>query len=909
GSAYIGGGEGFSNKYLIDGVDNNDPSFQTPTITLSIDAIAGIRLLSKNYPAEFGGSASQVNIATKSGTNKYHGTLYDFLQNDALNATNYFSRPDPISGRIKPVVRYNQFGGSLGGPLTIPKLINGQNRLFFFVNYEGTRSHSVVNQQGRFPTIAELQGDFSGDPTIYDPATGLPFPGNKIPTIDAKAAQIIALNVFPTPNVPPQPGFNTVKALNVPDNIDQYTVRVDARISARDSLFVRWSASAENRIAPKIDPNGDVTYRQSGKNLAVDYTHIFSNSLVNDFKIGLNRPLTTALAAGAFGKDIAGSLFTGTDPNPATYGLTHLGFSDYTTIGATGSAPNNFTTNDPTIADNLTVIRGAHTLKLGAVLRKVYYKEVNANEPRGNIGFDGRYTSGSLNTSGNAIADFLLGDSSGGSVYQGNYSGWYNSHGWDFFAQDNWKVTPKLTVDLGLRYEYESPFQEEHDRVSMFDSTYPGGRYVTPNAAAAAEVNSPLIGVRKSRNLTEPDRNNWAPRIGFSYRAEPMTVVRGGYGVFFDTLEFNEYVLPVLNAPFQKSASVSGTIGNPVKIDGLFPIASTPTPVAGSMVGLFLDTHSVTPYSQNWNLDIERELPGDQMVEIAYIGSELTQGTHRLNYSQGILKNAGQPDASVTFPYPNFALVILSTTGASSNYNAGYVRYTKRFSKGYSILANYTFSRVMGIEQAPAFIGTVGGYPQNTWDLKADYGALPYDARHNLVISGIWELPFGKNKAFASNLPYAANLLVDGWQVSGIKIYRSGFPYLVSASDASQTHSSNARADIIGNPRTPDPVDPSRAFNRYAFAQPVLHTFGNSRTDQLRGPGLTNTDLSLFKNTYIGGNLNFQLRVDAFNVFNQAQIGPFPGNRFSLDPASSFGVYSTIQHNARNLQVGAKIIF
>lgn len=908
GETFVGGGQQYSNKYLIDGVDNNDPSFQTPTITPSIDAIEGIRLMNKNYPAEFGGSAAQINIATKSGTNQYHGTLYEFLQNDALNATAEFSPRDPISGRSKPVLRYNQFGGSLGGPLTIPKVLNGHNRLFYFFNYEGTRSHAVASSFARFPTPAELSGDFSADPTIYDPTTGLPFPGNKITTIDPKAAQIIALKVFQTPNIPPQPGYNTVRRLAVPDNIDQYMARVDARISARDLLFVRWSASSENRLAPSIDPTANLAYGQSGKNMAVDYTHIFSNSLVNDFKAGLNRPLTIQSAAGAFGPDIAGSLFNGTDPSEATHGVPFMNFTGYTFIGAPPNAPIDYTTNDASISDDLTLIHGAHTLKMGAVLRKLYFKEINANQPRGSLTFSGLYTSGPLNTTGNGLADFLLGDAVSAAVNQGNYAAWFNSHGWDLFAQDDWKVTPKLTVDIGVRYEYNSPLQEEHDRVSMFDPTHPGGGLVTPNAAAAAAVHSPLVGVRESRNLTEPNRKNLAPRVGFALRPLPQTVVRGGYGIFFDTLEFNDYYIPALNSPFQKTAAVTGVPGNPAKLDNLFPIASTPAPVAGAIAGYFIDTHYRTPYSQNWNLDIERELPGESMVEIAYIGSKGTKLPDRELLSQGNLKVPGQA-SSIVFPYPNFAQILYSTAQSYSNYNAGYVRFTKRSSKGYSILANYTYSKTMGIEASPGGIGLSTAYNQNIYEPGADYGAVGYDATHNLIASGTWELPFGRNRAFANHLPYAADLVIGGWQINGIYNYRSGFPFQITAPDFSGTHSGHTRANIIGNPHAPDPVDPHRAFNRYAFAQPDKYTFGNSGVDVLRGKGLSNADMSLFKNTYIHENLNLQLRAEAFNVFNRAQIGPFPGSGFNLDPAAAFGLYRGIQHQPRILQLAAKIIF
>lgn len=908
GSTFVGGGRAASNQYLIDGVDDNDPGFETPSITPSIDAIQEIRLMNKNFSAEYGNSASQVNIATKSGTNSYRADLYEFFRNDVLDATDYFSVRDPVTGRAKPVLRYNQFGGSLGGPLSVPKLINGHDKLFFFFNYEGSRVHSAVSARGRYPTVAELSGDFSADPTIYNPATGQPFPGNKIPSVDPKATQIIALALIPSPNVTPQPGYNTIKTLIYPDNVDQYTARVDARISAKDSLFVRFSASSEDQQVPTIDPYGGQVNTQTGKNLAVSYTRTISPHLINEARVGLNRPISQRTQAGAYGKDIAGSLFNGVDSMPVTFGMTQISWTQYSAIG-TGNGPLSWFTTNAEVADNVTIIHGAHTFEFGAGARKYFYKSSNAYEPRGIITFTGLFTKGPLNPTGNAVADFILGRPFTGALNEGNYTGWYNSHGVNFFVQDDWKIGPKLTLNLGVRYEYLAPFQEEHDRVSTFDPSYPGGRLLTPNAAAAAAVNSPLIGVAPSRNLTDPDRNNWTPRIGFAYRPFSRDVLRGGYGIFDDTFEFNEYAFPFLNPPFQKTAAVTGSVANPVSLDTLFPIAPTPQPVPGTIVSLTLNPHNRTPYVQQWNLNFEHELSKDSVLEIGYLGSEATKLHYRRQAAQGILHNPG-PNATVTIPYSNFLVILEDTTGASSNYNAFFARFEKQFSHGYSFLSHYTFSKVMGTSSAASILGTTGNFAQNAWDQRADYGELAYDVTHNFVASGIWDLPFGKGKPLAGQLPYAANLVVSGWQLNGIYQAHSGFPFEVGAVNVSGTGvGENPRADEVGNPRTKDTIDPSRAFNRYAFAQPATHTFGNSRIDAMRARGLSNTDISLLKNTQIRENLNIQIRADAYNVFNNTQVGPFPGNQFSLDPSSSFGLYQSIQHEARILQLAGKLFF
>lgn len=899
GMTFVGGNQGSSNKFMIDGVDDNDPSFQTPTITPSLDAISGIRLMSQNYPAQYGGSAAQINISTKSGTNQYHGTLYDFFQNDSLNATDFFSLRDPITHRIKPVERYNQFGGSLGGPLTIPKIINGHNRMFFFFNYEGLRSHTVSSGFGLYPTAAELSGNFSADPPIVNPATGKPFPGNIIPPSDfsSKAKQIIALGMFPTPNVAPQPAFNTVKSLTNPDNIDQYLARVDAKISSRDSLFVRWAGSAETRLAPSVDKFGGEEFGQKGKNLAVGYTHIFSPTLVNVFHAGMNRPVTVQEQFGAFGENIAGSIFPQVSSVPATFGAPLLLFSNFA-VGAPPNAPLDYTTTDESISDDLTYIRGAHTLMFGARVRHLFFKEINADAPRGTIGFTGAYT-------GNSIADFLLGDANTASLNEGNFTGWYNSHGWDFFAQDDWKVTPRVTVNLGLRYEYESPLVEEHDRVSFVDLTYPGGRYVTPNVAAAKAIDSPLVGTINSRNITKPDYNNFAPRVGFAFRPTQRTVIRGGFGIFYNNLEYNDYFFPILNPPFANSASFAGTPTVSVPLDSLFPISPTPAPLPGATFPLMLDRNMRTAYVDNWNLDVERQLSSTQSIEIGYTGSESTHLQYERQGAQGIL--TGNPSNPVVFPYSNFFVIFEIAGGVSSNYNAGFIHYSKRFGNGFSLLGNYTYSKAMGTSSGVGELGSFLTFAQNAWDQNADYGALAFDATNNVVLSGIWDLPFGKGMAFANRLPSAANYIIGGWQLNGIYNYRSGFPFQISALfDNSFTISGNPRAQVTGNPHRNSSTPHGIAFNTAAFSEPAPLTFGNSSTDPLRGKALANTDLSLFKNTHIGERFNAQLRLEAFNVFNQSDPGPVPGFVQGTGP---FGQYTSLQHQARIVQIAVKLIF
>jgi hypothetical protein len=916
GNLYLGGGRGSSNGYLIDGVDNNDPGFQTPTITPPIAAIEDFRLMNKNYTAEYGGSAAQVNVATKSGTNDFHGTAYEFLRNDAMDAINAFSVKDPVTGRYKPVLRYNQFGAAIGGPVLIPHVINGRNKLFFFGGYEGVRSHSVTSGLGFFPTAKELSGDFSADPTIiYDPSTGKPFPGNIIPKNsperDPKAQALIDAGLFPATSATGVPGTNVVRSLSAPDDIDQYMIRVDAHLGPNNSLFARYSQSSENSATPNVAPLGGTTQQQAGKNIAVDYTHIFTTNLINDLRFGLNRPITHQQQEGANTHNVAG-IFTGVETDPATWGAPYTFLNGYSVAGGNTNGPLNYFTTDVKLSDMLTWIHGPHTIQAGVDVGKLSFKEVNSYLGRGLFVFLGYYTANPANFSGgSSVADFLLGDTYEGLVYQGNYTGWYNSWGEGGFVQDNWKLSKRLTLNLGVRYDYQAPLQEEHNRVSSVDFNYPGGRILTPNSAAVAAANSPLVAYTGARDIVRPTKNAWQPRVGLSFRPRGSTVFRIGYGIYYDSVEFNEYVFPVLNVPFGNTAAIvsPSIITDPVRLETLFPVSPTSAPIAGTIGSLTLNHDSQQPYAQQWNFGMQHELPGNTVMEIGYIGSEGTHLQDRRNMAQGQLTNPG-PNAVINFRYTNFSSILLTENFASSNYNALIARFEKRFSHGYSLLANYTWSKALGTTSATGDIGTqnAGGY-QNSWDPRADYGPLGYDLKHNFLFSPIWELPFGRGKAIAANAPAVANALIGGWQVQGIFTAHTGYPFTILATDHSQTkgNGGGARASLVPG-QNPYASTPGRVFNINAFQQPSLKTFGNSGNNMMRAVGLNNTDLSLIKNTTIHESLGFQLRFEAFNAFNQKDLGPFPG--LSLNgPRESFGVYNSIQHDARVLQVALKINF
>lgn len=913
GELYSGGNRGSSNAYMIDGVDDNDPGMQTLTITPPIEDIQDFRLMNKDYSAEYGGSAAQLNIATKSGTNEFHGTAYEYSENDAYDAVAEFAVKNPVTGAYKAVDRYNRFGAAAGGPIL-------RNKLFFFTDYQGVRSHVVSNGLGIFPTAAEQAGDFSAECTagftngvcnnikqqLFEPGTVTPIKGNVITNyqpIDPTAAKMLKTGIFPATAPTSLPGINYIATLNTPDNINEYNIRVDAKLGQKDSLFARFSSSGESYAVAAVQPYGGSNATQAGKNIAVDYTHIFTSNFINDLHVGINRPVTSEVQDGGGGSDnITGSFFTGTSSDSIFWGAPYIYLSGYSTSGGPAVGPLYYVTTDAKVSDAVTWIHGAHTVQSGFYVGKVRYKETDSLISRGLLEDIAFYTDGFGTSAGDAFADLLLGDTFFAEEIQSNATAWYDS--WDEagYINDIYRLGTRVTLNLGVRYEYTAPMREEYNRGSIFDPTYPGGRLLTASTAGVAAANSPLVAYTPARDLTEPSKKDWSPRIGITFRPFANTVIRAGYGIYYDANEYNEYFFPALDSPFSTSYSAEDLtyFSKPVKLSSLFPTAS-PTPVAGTIGAYSLYRQSRTPYNEQWNFDVEHELPGNMMVEVGYVGTSASRIQDRREEDQGILS---APGGTVTKPYSNFVSILESENEASSNYNALIGRFEKRFSHGYSLLASYTYAKALGTESADADIGTENseGY-MNAWDKRADYGPLSYDLTQSLVFSPIWELPFGRGRMLASNAPGPINAVIGGWQAEGIFTAHTGFPFSVFATDESGTGSDSPRAEVIGNPFGPHAA--GLAFNTAAFGNAPTHTFGNSGNNMMRGLGINNSDFSLIKTTTIHESLNFQLRFEAFNVFNQADIGWIPGD--STTVPSTFGQYLGIQHQPRSLELAGKI--
>jgi len=896
GGLWVAGGRDDANSYYIDGLENNDPGFQTIAVTPPIDAIEEFKIMNQDYTAEFGRGLGQVQIAIKSGSNKFHGTGYDFFRNDVLDARGFFDYTNPVTNRSKGQLRYNQFGGSLGGPIK-------RDKWFFFGDYEGTRNHTFNLQEGTMPTTAELSGDFSADAPIYNYVTGVQYPGNNISNlIDPKIAKIIAEGMFAPPNTSLPGDINEVAYLVTPDTINIETVRVDGKISDRDSLFARATIQNENIVSPSVYPLSGGVWIQNGRSVALGFNHLFSPRVINELRVGFVRPFSSQSLQSGF-KGAAQDIFTGMNTAPNELGTPTLIITGYGTYGSRSFAPYAFLTNSYSFADTLTYTRGRHSIRMGIEFYHWLYNDVNSDVQRGNFYFSGLFTQGPLNPSGNGMADFLLGLTDFARDANGGNQAYLHSISPNLFIQDDWKVSARLTLNLGLRWEYREPYTEAMNRVSGVDLTYPGGRICTPNPQEVALLNDPYLVSDCPRGIMNPDYRDYGPRVGFAYRpfASNNTVLRGGFGIFYGNYQSDENT-GIDSVPYTTAFSRDYTPQNPPDLDALFPAPVTPAPYPPISGTIGMDRNTRLPYTEQWSFDVQRLVGSDWVLDVGYLGNSSKRLNARLPQYQGVLATPGDV-SSIVFPYYNIACCFLDESANKGNYEALNLRVEKHFSRGFYMQTAYSWSHNLSIDSETI------DEPQYMWDRNADYGNTNFDVRQRLVISATYELPFGRGNHFGSGLSGVADKLTRGWQANGIYQIQSGFWYPISAVDESETEGTynSFRADLVGNPHAPDRIDPTRAFNRSAFAQPAVGYFGDLGNDTMNGKGINNFDFSLFKNTFVSERFNVQFRAEFFNLWNHTQLGPFPGSSISNEAA--LGVYTTIQHAPRVAQMAIKLIF
>ena len=920
----VGGAREKSNGYLIDGVDAQDPHYLTPSFFASVDAVQEFRLETNAFSAEFGRSAAQVNATTKSGTNEYRGSAYHFFRNDALDATNFF---DNRNARGKSPLRYNQFGTTFGGPLTVPRIYQGRNRSFFFMNYEGTRVRRGRTGQLSVPTAEQRAGDFNplgfrNNRAIYDPATTRPnpsgagfirdpFAGNRIPAARGGEFAKKILSLYPQPNSAAATGNNYFAALSDLSDNNQGILRLDHRFNDRNSVFYRFAIFDGPQSNKSPIDNGGQTTEVRTYNMAFNYVRSFTPSVINELRLGYNRPTYLVLQDGAYGTDYATLLgLKNLLRDPIVWGIPNVSLTGFTGVG-NALNPTTQVSNVYHLVDHVSVIRGSHTIKTGIDFRKTNYNDRSENSARGVFGFTGVMTAmpGST-TTGVSVADLLLGLPITASGSSTSLAGNFNGFTFAFFAQDDWRLTRRVTLNLGLRYELNTRYTDVQNRLTLFDTTYPGGRLLIAGgtkawvpAPAPAVVDS---GVHTRRGLLPNDANNWAPRFGVAFRphGDSRMAVRASYGVFYEIVELQDVRTFVRNPPFGEvidlrgDANANSNSATALRVTDLFPERGSPRSRPG-VFGTYGEYRD--PYYQQWNVTVQRALPGSMAVETGYIGSKGTRLAQRLNLNQARLDaDPARPTPILTRrSYPLFGDSIrLTDNNANSTYHAGFVKLERRFASGFSYLGSYTFAKAIDAASL------IDDQPRDIYNLRLSKSRSGFDIRHRIVFSGSYELPFGKGKRLA-NRDGLLDLLIGGWQSNVIGQWRSGFPFSVLAGvDSCNCAAASQLAQQVGDPRTGFTKSIDQWFNTSAFARPATGTFGSSGRNILDGPSQISFDLSLFKTFKFSEHSSLQFRLEAFNAFNNTPFG---------QPGSTVGTptYGFIQSagDPRVIQLAAKLRF
>jgi outer membrane receptor protein involved in Fe transport len=911
-----GGMRDTQNNFLLDGVDNNPTELagaqrRSEMVQPSIDAIQEFKVQTNSYAAEYGRAlGSVVNVTTKSGTNDLHGTVFEFLRNEKLDAKNYFAPPGP-----KAPFKRNQYGFAVGGPVYIPKIFNGRNRVFFFTDYEGTKIRESSNSSSTLPTALMRTGNFSELLTqrnppvaITDPKTGAPFAGNIIPPnrLDPLALKLVSL--YPTP-LTAGVAANFVYQAPRPQDIDKYDVRTDINVRSQDNIS--WRLSRQNANIPAVLTlpapafgGGAFDSKIVGINTGANWNHIFTPNSIMSVRGAWNY--------GSFVRD-----------NPAST-LSQFFNQQYGIQGATSTLPGSFSQmnitgyaslgigpNNPVIRDSqnrqltgdLTWTHGAHTIKLGGSILRSQNNIFNIrNEIGGPYQFNGRYTK-------DGMADFLLGLSSQftwSSRLQVNLRSWNEAA----FVQDDWKITPNLTLNLGVRYDIVLPFTEKRNKMGDFDD------WTDP--AHPKLIVAGLNGDdRYNRAMIATDKNNFAPRVGFAYKLGSKTVVRAGYGMFYAYMEpLGDAEWLIGNPPFAYGVTLtsSATVPALVLSQGLAPGALDLAKATGITLAS-IERQAISPYAQQWNLNIQRELGANWMAEIGYSGSK---GTHLEEVYDENFSPPGPGNINDKRRYQSVAIPGTSINAAlgpiygyhfsgNTNYHALVTRLEKRFSAGLTLLTSYTFSKAIGdICGASASGDTTNCGYQDVRNLRAERSLDNIDIPHRFVLSEVYELPFGKGRRFASTMPAVANAIFGGWSIGSIVTVASGVPYsiVVQGNPAnSGTFDIVNRPNVIGDPyATNRTVD--RDFNTAVFVATPPNTIGNLGRNTMRQRGFFNWDFSSHKEFRFHERFALQFRFEAFHFSNTPRFG-IPGATLGT---ATFGKI-TGADTPRNLQFGMKLVW
>jgi hypothetical protein len=909
----IAGGRESGNSFLLNGIETRNSRFGSVGIRPSVEAIQEFKVQRSTFTAEFGRSAAIVNTTMKAGTNDLHLSAFEFLRNKVLDANNFFNN---ASGREKAPFTQNNFGVAVGGPVFIPKVYNGRNRTFWFFNYEGFRQREGITSTALYPSPAQLAGNLADDSTgtgffprssaicqanpgarkcvdVIDPLSGQPFPGNIIPAsrIDPIVAKV--LPYVPVPNVgvlansPAFPSFNTFAAPKWSNDFDQYNIRIDHQLSDKDHLDGTVSYADEALIRPALRPKGGEQFPQSNNLVTTTWNRVFRPNVINEFRFGWNRSRTFRLAETSFGPDYAREEFglKNTTESSIAFGVPGFNMAGFGAVGSLSQAIGAIDENYQ-FTDNLSIIRGKHNIRTGFQISRILYYEISNFSGNPGFNFDGRYS----RTQGFGIGDFLLGIPSSASGAIGDSVQDMRSKYLAGYIQDDWKVTPNLALNFGLRYEYSQSPREINNR----------SLYLNPDTGLIV-----LAGEGVRPEIVDPDFNNFAPRFGFAWtpRFWGNFVIRGGIGTYYTTDNWNEEQFKGIGPQFFQSQTLFGDPQTP----NLFMKDMLPSFTLSPNVSPFsFDRTNRTPYLNQWSFGIQKSLLRDTVLELDYTGSTGQKLPQRRNLNIASIDPTGTIPIRNRVPFPQYSFVLLTYNGGWSSYNALTARLERRFGGGFYFLGSYTWQHAIDL-------GATDEFSAISREFKTyDKGNSTYDVRHRVVASYVYELPFGRGKRFFGNMSSAVDKILGGWQVNGIttlstgqyKTVGLGLDYLNIGSF------STSRPDIVGDPYAGRTL-PERYLNPAAFDYPRdaagnrVFRQGNAGRNTFEMPGIHNWDLGIFKNTRWNERYNLQFRWEMFNAFNRTHFGT--PNLSSTSP--NFGRIGSTLINPRRMQFGLKFMF
>jgi hypothetical protein len=886
------------NNYMLDGVDNNETWLQTVVIFPAVEALDEFKLQTSTYSAEFGRSmGGVVNIQIKSGSNAFSGSVYEFYRDDDLDANNFFNNR---AGRPKPEFRQHQFGATLGGPIF-------RDRTHFFGSYQGFRTTSGATYLSTVPSARMRAGDFSEiNRIIYDPLTGQPFPGNQVPVSRFDPVSRNILNqLIPEANTAGSRGATGQTINNYLINPDlerqdnQFDGKINHRVNDQNSFFVRYSYQKTHRYLPSLIPvagdagatfgAGDGNIKAQG--IAFNDTHTFSGNWLNEFRFGWSQ-VKFFMTPVNYGMNLANQVgLPGINLNEATSGFTQMNFQQggMRNLGSNSNQPLITNQNDFQVFNNVTRVTGRHTVKFGGSVTWRSREILNADTIVGNFAFSQEQTSNcggrpspctiQANT-GFDLASFLLGyartkqrnlfDAETYTEKRPEYA---------LYIQDDFRVSPKLTINAGVRWDVFVPWVEVDDRQSNFDEST--GLFVV--ASPDAVIN----GVRVGRYLQTYSKGDIGPRVGFAYdiRGTGRTLLRGGIGKFWNFTPGGTSSSKAQNPPFLQSTSLSPS-GNNNNInlrvqDGLPPPPGVDPnrPPSGSTRSIF-DINFRDGYTYNWNLNLQQQLGRNYMVELAYVGARGRQYVLKGDPNQAPPVR-GVTSADANRPYirisPALRLLGQVRSEGTLDYHAMLVRFQRRFANGFSFLNSYTYGHAIDLNSDNDGTVTL----TNVYDPGYNRGPADYDVKHTISSAVLYEMPFGRESKWG------------GWHTSGIVYWRTGLPVTITQQQGVQSTGTGNRPNRIGDGKAANPTiemwfDPS-AFQ--AVTEPTA-TYGTSGRGILRGPGQFNIDAALIKTTKFG-RIENELRVEAFNLLNHPQFGQ-PNTTFG---SAAFGTISAMLAN------------